>query len=48
MTKLAPTASALRYLDLSEQWFDLPAGARDEALDKVEHGRNTSSSALHV
>uniref|UniRef100_A0A671UDF2 Complement C4B (Chido/Rodgers blood group) n=1 Tax=Sparus aurata TaxID=8175 RepID=A0A671UDF2_SPAAU len=38
MTKLAPTASALRYLDLSEQWFDLPAGARDEALDKVEHG----------
>ncbi|KAM8735978.1 complement C4-B [Acanthopagrus schlegelii] len=38
MTKLAPTASALRYLDLSEQWFDLPAGTRDEALDKVEHG----------
>ncbi|XP_073341162.1 complement C4-B [Pagrus major] len=38
MTKLAPTASAIRYLDLSEQWFDLPAGTRDAALDKVEHG----------
>uniref|UniRef100_A0A8C9WYZ5 Complement C4B (Chido/Rodgers blood group) n=1 Tax=Sander lucioperca TaxID=283035 RepID=A0A8C9WYZ5_SANLU len=24
--RLAPTASALRYLDLTEQWFDLPAG----------------------
>ncbi|XP_039974312.1 complement C4-B isoform X2 [Xiphias gladius] len=38
MVRLAPTASALRYLDLSEQWFNLPAGARDEALDKIENG----------
>nr|XP_046255837.1 complement C4-B [Scatophagus argus] len=38
MTKLAPTASALRYLDLTDQWFDLPAGSRDDALDKIEHG----------
>ncbi|KAI9536511.1 hypothetical protein NQZ68_032306 [Dissostichus eleginoides] len=38
MSKLAPTASALRYLDLSQQWFDLPAGTRDDALDKIEEG----------
>ncbi|XP_044063498.1 complement C4-B isoform X2 [Siniperca chuatsi] len=38
MVRLAPTASALRYLDLSEQWFELPAGARDDALDKIEKG----------
>ncbi|XP_078027937.1 complement C4-B-like [Epinephelus lanceolatus] len=38
MTGLAPTASAVRYLDLSEQWFDLPAGSRDDALDKIEQG----------
>lgn len=44
MVRLAPTASALRYLDLSEQWFNLPAGARDEALDKIENGMKTSRS----
>ncbi|KAJ4930608.1 hypothetical protein JOQ06_024917 [Pogonophryne albipinna] len=38
MSKLAPTVSALRYLDLSQQWFDLPAGTRDDALDKIEEG----------
>ncbi|XP_029307472.1 complement C4-B [Cottoperca gobio] len=38
MVRLAPTASALRYLDLSDQWFDLPAGSRDDALDKIERG----------
>ncbi|XP_030606146.1 complement C4-like [Archocentrus centrarchus] len=38
MSKLAPTALALRYLDLSNQWFDLPSGSRDDALDKIEHG----------
>ncbi|XP_033983582.1 complement C4-B [Trematomus bernacchii] len=38
MSILAPTASALRYLDLSQQWFDLPAGTRDDALDKIEKG----------
>ncbi|XP_070767453.1 complement C4-B [Enoplosus armatus] len=38
MVRLAPTASAVRYLDLSEQWFDLPAGSRDDALDKIEKG----------
>lgn len=40
MVKLAPTTFALRYLDLSEQWFNLPAGKRDEALDKIETGEN--------
>ncbi|KAK5892501.1 hypothetical protein CesoFtcFv8_012872 [Champsocephalus esox] len=38
MSKLAPVAFALRYLDLSQQWFDLPAGTRDDALDKIEKG----------
>uniref|UniRef100_UPI0037E806E7 complement C4-B n=1 Tax=Semicossyphus pulcher TaxID=241346 RepID=UPI0037E806E7 len=38
MTRLAPTVSALRYLDLSHQWFDLPAGARDAAMTNVEFG----------
>lgn len=41
MTKLAPTASAVRYLDLSNQWFDQPPGSRDDALDKLEKGGNT-------
>lgn len=39
MVTLAPLASAIRYLDLSEQWVDLPIGARDDALDKLEKGR---------
>lgn len=43
MVRLAPTASALRYLDLSNQWFELPPGTRDDTLDKIEQG-NTSSS----
>ncbi|KAF3691807.1 Complement C4 Complement C4 beta chain [Channa argus] len=38
MSKLVPTVLALRYLDLSEQWFGLPAGTRDDALDKIEDG----------
>nr|AIA08678.1 complement component 4 [Miichthys miiuy] len=38
MVRLAPTASALRYLDLSNQWFDLPPGTRDDTLDKIEKG----------
>ncbi|KAM8870828.1 complement C4-B isoform 2-T3 [Spinachia spinachia] len=38
MVKLTPTLSAVRYLDLSDQWLDLPAGARDAALDKIETG----------
>lgn len=42
MSKLAPVALALRYLDLSQQWFDLPAGTRDDALDNIEKGKNTS------
>ncbi|XP_074539999.1 complement C4-B [Halichoeres trimaculatus] len=32
------TVLALRYLDLSDQWFDLPADARDQALQYVQHG----------
>ncbi|XP_033957463.1 complement C4-B [Pseudochaenichthys georgianus] len=38
MSKLAPVALALRYLDLSQQWFDLPSGTRDDVLDKIEKG----------
>uniref|UniRef100_A0A3Q1EN80 Complement C4B (Chido/Rodgers blood group) n=1 Tax=Acanthochromis polyacanthus TaxID=80966 RepID=A0A3Q1EN80_9TELE len=38
MKGLAPTALALRYLDLSDQWIGLPPGKRDEVLDHVEHG----------
>lgn len=41
MTKLAPTVFAHRYLDLSDQWFNLPPGTRDDTLDKIEHGENT-------
>lgn len=40
MTKLVPTASAIRYLDLSSQWVKLPPGKRDEALDYLERGRH--------
>nr|XP_015796075.2 complement C4-B isoform X1 [Nothobranchius furzeri]XP_054596295.1 complement C4-B isoform X1 [Nothobranchius furzeri] len=36
--RLAPTVLALRYLDLSDQWFDLPPGSRDAALANVEQG----------
>lgn len=43
MVKLAPTASAIRYLDLSEQWFHLSADARDDALDKLEQGRTAGA-----
>lgn len=39
MIKLAPTASAIRYLDLSDQWVNLPTGSRDKALDHLENGR---------
>ncbi|XP_059196181.1 complement C4-like [Centropristis striata] len=35
---LIPTVSALRYLDLSDLWFELPPGKRDETLDKLEKG----------
>uniref|UniRef100_A0A3B5QKN4 Complement C4B (Chido/Rodgers blood group) n=1 Tax=Xiphophorus maculatus TaxID=8083 RepID=A0A3B5QKN4_XIPMA len=38
MVRLAPTTLAIRYLDLSDQWFDLKAGTRDDAFDKIEHG----------
>ncbi|XP_054476945.1 complement C4-B isoform X2 [Anoplopoma fimbria] len=38
MVGLAPTLSALRYLDLTDQWFDMPPGTRDDALDKIEKG----------
>uniref|UniRef100_A0A3Q2TB46 Complement C4B (Chido/Rodgers blood group) n=1 Tax=Fundulus heteroclitus TaxID=8078 RepID=A0A3Q2TB46_FUNHE len=38
MGRLAPTTLAIRYLDLSDQWFDLDPGARDDALDKIESG----------
>lgn len=47
MVKLAPTASAIRYLDQSEQWFHLPPGARDDALDKLEQGRTAGPLASY-
>lgn len=48
MTKLIPTASAIRYLDLSDQWVNLPAGRRDKALDDLEKGRQCLFSYLKV
>ncbi|CAN9514332.1 unnamed protein product [Ophioblennius macclurei] len=38
MGRLVPTALAIRYLDLSDQWFELPPGKRDKALDNLEIG----------
>uniref|UniRef100_A0A669E1D4 Complement C4B (Chido/Rodgers blood group) n=1 Tax=Oreochromis niloticus TaxID=8128 RepID=A0A669E1D4_ORENI len=39
MIRLAPTVLAVRYLDLSNQWVELPPGSRDDALNKIEYGR---------
>ncbi|KAK2844441.1 hypothetical protein Q5P01_011100 [Channa striata] len=36
--RLVPAVLALRYIDLSDQWFSLPAGTRDTALDNIEAG----------
>lgn len=44
MSRLTPTVFAVRYLDLSELWFELPAGQRDDALDKIEEGKILSNS----
>uniref|UniRef100_A0A8C7L3S7 Complement C4B (Chido/Rodgers blood group) n=1 Tax=Oncorhynchus kisutch TaxID=8019 RepID=A0A8C7L3S7_ONCKI len=38
MKRMAPTALALRYLDLSQRWYELPAGTRDTALQFTEQG----------
>uniref|UniRef100_A0AAZ3S5Z8 Complement 4B (Chido blood group) n=1 Tax=Oncorhynchus tshawytscha TaxID=74940 RepID=A0AAZ3S5Z8_ONCTS len=38
MKCMAPTALALRYLDLSQRWYELPAGTRDTALQFTEQG----------
>ncbi|XP_006801498.1 complement C4-like [Neolamprologus brichardi] len=38
MSKLGPTVLAFRYLDLSRQWFELPPGSREDALNKLEQG----------
>ncbi|XP_024123084.2 complement C4-B isoform X1 [Oryzias melastigma] len=38
MSTFAPTTLAMRYLDLSDQWFPLKTGARDEALSNIERG----------
>lgn len=48
MVRLAPTTFALRYLDLSEQWFDLPVGSRDDALDKIEQGENIIKTSFSL
>lgn len=37
-SKLAPAALAFHYLDMSDQWFTMPAGARDDALNKIGKG----------
>uniref|UniRef100_A0A3P9GZE4 Complement 4B (Chido blood group) n=1 Tax=Oryzias latipes TaxID=8090 RepID=A0A3P9GZE4_ORYLA len=38
MSTFAPTTLAMRYLDLSQQWFTLEPGARDVALSEMEQG----------
>uniref|UniRef100_A0A3P9C6H6 Complement C4B (Chido/Rodgers blood group) n=1 Tax=Maylandia zebra TaxID=106582 RepID=A0A3P9C6H6_9CICH len=38
MSKLGPTVLAFRYLDLSNQWFELPPSSREDALNKLEQG----------
>ncbi|CAL8286667.1 unnamed protein product [Merluccius merluccius] len=38
MKIMAPTVLALRYLDLSKQWVQLPTGTRDLALKSTEQG----------
>ncbi|KAL0985509.1 hypothetical protein UPYG_G00157810 [Umbra pygmaea] len=38
MKRMAPTALALRFLDLSQRWHELPAGTRDTALKFTEEG----------
>uniref|UniRef100_A0A8C4ZCH1 Uncharacterized protein n=1 Tax=Gadus morhua TaxID=8049 RepID=A0A8C4ZCH1_GADMO len=38
MKLMAPTVLALRYLDLSQLWFQLPAGSRDLALQRTDEG----------
>ncbi|XP_061572619.1 complement C4-B [Cololabis saira] len=36
--RLAPLALVLRYLDLSQRWFDVSPSDKDDALDKIEKG----------
>ncbi|CAL8299205.1 unnamed protein product [Gadus morhua 'NCC'] len=38
MKLMAQTVLALRYLDLSQLWFQLPAGSRDLALQRTDEG----------
>uniref|UniRef100_A0A3B3SUV9 Complement C4B (Chido/Rodgers blood group) n=1 Tax=Paramormyrops kingsleyae TaxID=1676925 RepID=A0A3B3SUV9_9TELE len=38
MIRMTPTALALRYLDHSQGWVELPPGSRDVALSHVENG----------
>uniref|UniRef100_A0A4W5LUC6 Alpha-macroglobulin-like TED domain-containing protein n=1 Tax=Hucho hucho TaxID=62062 RepID=A0A4W5LUC6_9TELE len=38
MKRMAPTALALRYLDLSQRWYELAPGTRDTALKFTEEG----------
>ncbi|KAJ8004754.1 hypothetical protein DPEC_G00139570 [Dallia pectoralis] len=38
MKRMAPTALALRFLDLSQRWTELPAGTRDTAMTLTEEG----------
>uniref|UniRef100_A0A3B3ZXC5 Uncharacterized protein n=1 Tax=Periophthalmus magnuspinnatus TaxID=409849 RepID=A0A3B3ZXC5_9GOBI len=35
---LTQTAVAVRYLDLSDQWFSMPPGSRDEAVNYIGKG----------
>uniref|UniRef100_A0A672ZPR3 Complement 4B (Chido blood group) n=1 Tax=Sphaeramia orbicularis TaxID=375764 RepID=A0A672ZPR3_9TELE len=36
--RLSPTVLAVRYLDMTNQWFHLPPNSRDNALYNVEQG----------
>ncbi|XP_048882908.1 complement C4-B isoform X2 [Brienomyrus brachyistius] len=38
MIRMSPTALALRYLDHTQGWVELPPGSRDVALGHVENG----------
>lgn len=39
-SRLVPTAIAVHYLDMSDQWINMAPGARDEALENIQNGVN--------
>ncbi|XP_062408093.1 complement C4-B-like isoform X2 [Sardina pilchardus] len=38
MTKMSPAVNAIKYLDATDQWINLRAGRRDEALSMIQSG----------